>query len=289
MDGYRPIPGVRPGLARVWITLHFAHADQTMRKKIIGGRGLQGLQHKGCGERIAAIATTSHIRSVSIAMAFAVSCFGITNATAQTGKSRNLSVDEQQSATSRAMTDLGIGSAPAGASNRRSLRAADTANRYEMLLTERRPVAKNERRRLADIYVYDYAENKLLHRVVDTGTGDIVHRATFTDHQLPLTEAESNRAIGILAADQDARSFLNEEYARISGGLEFDLSNVDYKAATYIAEHNVQGITAQCGQIRCAEILIYTADNKIALDLRPVVDLSTGSVLSVETIHWGSH
>ena len=196
------------------------------------------------------------------------------------GDSRGLSAEERGNASYRTKVDLGL--AVSGVANRSTRSAHRPTDRYEELLVERRPQAKDENLRLADVYVYDYQDNVLLHRIINPANGKVLFRDRLSGQQLPLTSKEADRAVQALLHDNRVRGQLNRELMRITGRPLNNFNGIDYKAVVFIADESERGRPTRCGEIRCAEILMYTVDDKIALDIRPIVELSGGAVLAVQ-------
>jgi len=162
-------------------------------------------------------------------------------------------------------------------------RQLNSGNSRELLLVERRPgKASNVRR--ADVYIYDYATNQLEHQVINVDDGEIVHADFLQDVQLPLTTGEINRSSAIVFNDVDAKARLDTEFRRVTGKPLDSAEQIHFKAFSFVADQGRQRDLAMalhdCGRTRCAQILMYTSD-RVVLDVSPVVDLSSGQVLTV--------
>ncbi len=159
-----------------------------------------------------------------------------------------------------------------------------------LLLTERRQMEKGQTQsggRQADVYVYDYRTDRLIHTVVDTRRRLVLSRRTMQGVQLPLIDKEVARAMAIVMRDSVHRENLRAAFARVAGEQFLDLQQVDFKAFVFHADSLAQADTqpsAACGVHRCAQLLIYTLDN-VSLDYSPIVDLSKGVVTQVLAPH----
>lgn len=150
----------------------------------------------------------------------------------------------------------------------------------QLLLMERRHI-KGTTQRTADAWFYSYPNNETIHKIVDLETGTVLSSQIVIGTQLPLVEAEISRAFSVLLASRDDRRALEVAYRAVSGEEFVERSQVSYKAFVFHPDTVVDGLSRaarRCGTNRCAQMLIYTHDN-IALDMSPVVDLSTGKVL----------
>jgi len=150
----------------------------------------------------------------------------------------------------------------------------------QLLLMERRRV-KGASERLADAWYYDYSSNETIHKIIDLGSGVVRSSEVVVDLQLPLIEDEIARAFDVLLTSPSDRNALSRAFRAVTGEAFEDRAQVNYKAFVFHPDTVVDGLTRgarRCGIHRCAQMLIYTHDN-IALDMSPVVDLSTGRVL----------
>ena len=87
----------------------------------------------------------------------------------------------------------------------------------EVLLVERhqedkQTYAQGRWPRRADVYVYRYADDTLIRQVYNMDTNQVDQVDQVLGVQLPLTEAESQRALAIALADATMRPQLNAEF-----------------------------------------------------------------------------
>ena len=142
--------------------------------------------------------------------------------------------------------------------------------------------------RRADVYVYRYTDDTLVRQVYNMETNQVDQLDQVQGVQLPLTEAESQRALAIALADATMRLQLDAEFRLIT---QQDLVSADQlilKAMTFHADAapgQDLGAAAQCGAKRCAQLLLAAGDN-VALRVIPIVDLSSGAV--VQALPFGS-
>lgn len=227
-----------------------------------------------------------------VAVLFALTTLG-TIAHADDGKNRSLKKSERTRSMHSAMSDVGAATTRQTESSTQRARRARNATvgvpRHHLLLTERRPAAKGDDAKLADVFIYNYASESLLHRVIDTATDRVIYRGTSRGEQLPLTPDESERALAALFANTDARAMIEQEFLRVTGTALGNLSDVQHKATIFVARESTRDSIRKCGSWRCAQILIYTTNDRIAIDLRPVVRLSTNRVIAVDTIQNAGH
>jgi hypothetical protein len=163
----------------------------------------------------------------------------------------------------------------------------------EILLVERHQEDKQTYEqgrwpRRADVYVYRYADDTLIRQLYNMDTNHVDQADQVQGVQLPLTAAESQRALAIALADAKVRPMLDAEFRLIT---QQDLVSGDQlilKAMTFHADSapgRELGEAAQCGIKRCAQLLLAAGDN-IALQVIPIVDLSSGKV--VQSLPFGS-
>ena len=162
------------------------------------------------------------------------------------------------------------------------------ASNSAILLIERHRESKQTQqrgswRRRADVYLYDYDSDQLTIALVDVESGVVESLSQASGVQLPLTDFEIERAAEIVMADVEVWAEISAEIDRLTGSPAMSLHAVDVKAFTFLAStlpHRVNAAAETCGQQRCAQLLLYTTDD-IALDLMPIVNLSTGDVAQV--------
>jgi len=92
-------------------------------------------------------------------------------------------------------------------------------NRRELLLMERRVASEKSSNstREADVYIYDYSTDEVIHLIVDLEDRSVTRRERVQNVQLPLTAAEVKRAIDIVFVDEANSEAIGEEFYRITG------------------------------------------------------------------------
>lgn len=149
-----------------------------------------------------------------------------------------------------------------------------------LLLLERRH-SKASTERLADAWYYHYPSNETTHKIVDLTTGVVRSADAVIDVQLPLVDEEINRAFDVVLRNASHQRSLEAAYREVTGSQFSNRSQISYKAFVFHPDTVQDGLTPEarrCGIHRCAQMLLYTHDN-VALDMSPIVDLSTGRVL----------
>ncbi len=169
---------------------------------------------------------------------------------------------------------------PAGRS--RGLAEANRAEteRTELLLVERHQGEKDDPARRADVYVYDYNTNELVHTIVDVETQETISVERSRGTQLPLTQNEIQRARDLIFGDDEEFALIDAEYQRITGGPLSDVDQLNVKAFTFHAaslRRNLNPASKRCGKHRCAQVLLYTAHD-VVFEISPIVDLSANVV-----------
>jgi Cu2+-containing amine oxidase len=167
------------------------------------------------------------------------------------------------------------------------LHAATTGER-EVLLVERREASKaayasGNWQRQGDVYVYDYATDDLIHAVVDVQSGEVVTVERLQGVQLPLTQQEEQRALALVQADDAVWTALAERFQAITGEPLQRIDQLQGKVSLFYGDampDRLNESSQQCGQRRCAQVLLFTVD-KTLLELMPIVDLSQGQVVQI--------
>jgi hypothetical protein len=163
--------------------------------------------------------------------------------------------------------------------------------RREILSVERRRDAEKQqagrarpaRTRSAEVLVYDYDENVTRRIGVRLPGGEVESFETLPGVQPPLAPAEVQRALAIAYADPRVRGRIQDLYRARTGTPLADPGELHSKAMVFDARSNPIGLSAaaaRCGEHRCAQLLLFTAD-LFAIEATPIVDLSSGAVVQV--------
>lgn len=188
-----------------------------------------------------------------------------------------LSAEELASATS-----LGETGEVSGFSTRSLSASASTSAEIppQTLLVERRQTRKNESSRLADVYTYHYDSNELERSIIDLNTRSVLNTSRIQGVQLPLVEAELDRAAQLLFDDDEELELISQEFLRVTGSPLVSRDQLHVKAFTFSADslpQKVNEASSECGIRRCAQLLLYT-DTDIIFEISPIVDLSANVV-----------
>ncbi|MCL4863333.1 MAG: hypothetical protein KJZ93_28265 [Caldilineaceae bacterium] len=158
----------------------------------------------------------------------------------------------------------------------------------EVLLVERHDAAKTAYAtgawpRRGDVYVYEYATDTLVYSTVDLESGAVIATERVQGVQLPLTTHEKARALALVQADAPLWGSLTARYQAITGQLLTHIDQLQVKVSVFHADvmpGRLNPDAEQCGQHRCAQVLLFTVD-KTLLELTPIVDLSQGRVVQI--------
>ena len=175
---------------------------------------------------------------------------------------------------------------PAAAALGMTTDGVPTTPAEEILLVERhqedkQTYAQGRWPRRADVYIYRYADDTLIRQVYSMETNQVDQVDQVQGVQLPLTETESRRALAIALADPKVRPLLDAEFRSITQQELIAADQLTVKAMAFHADAapgQDLGMAAQCGKKRCAQLLLAAGDN-VALQVIPVVDLSSGAVV----------
>lgn len=154
-----------------------------------------------------------------------------------------------------------------------------------ILLIERHEEDKaveEDGRRRADVYVYSYDDDVLTLSVVDLATGEVDQSRVVPDTQLPLIAEESQRAMDLATEDVATRQALATAYRQATGrDLADPATELEVQPIIFRADANpaTRGPATACGRHRCAQLFIMSTDD-LLVNLTPIVDLSTGRVVS---------
>lgn len=158
----------------------------------------------------------------------------------------------------------------------------------EVLLIERHQQAKqtvttDSAGRQGEVFVYDYASDKLARVLVDLAAQSVLSTEEVQNVQLPLTDTEIARALDIVYADPVISQTVTEQYRAATGSELNSVADLNHRVFVFRADtmpDRVNERSALCGLHRCAQVLLYTYD-LIAFEATPLVDLSTDEVVQV--------
>lgn len=205
-----------------------------------------------------------------------IAALGVTIAGAQTDDTARgtdpLSIDETETA-----LGLARGSNPGEALGLGEDDLVLLVERHE----ENKDVEEDGLRR-ADVYVYSYDDDVLTLSIVDVATGEVDRSRVVPNTQLPLIPEESQRAMDLALGDAATRQALATAYRQSTGrDLADPATDLEVQPIIFRADANpaTQGAATVCGRHRCAQLLVESTDD-LLVDLLPIVDLSTGRVVS---------
>jgi hypothetical protein len=147
---------------------------------------------------------------------------------------------------------------------------------------EEEKAAEDGAPRRADVYVYSYDDDVLTLTVVDVDAGTVDHSEVVPNTQLPLVAEERDRVLDLALADAPFADLLATRFRQATGR---DLADpaTDVEAVPIIfrsdANPGTVGPARACGVHRCAQLMLQSSDD-LLIDLLPVVDLSTGRLVS---------
>jgi len=147
--------------------------------------------------------------------------------------------------------------------------------RHTVAQVQRRQEPKDIEVRRADVLIYVYSEDFLLHGIANLKT-NVVDDVFVTQNYQPLiTQDEASHALNILLNDARTTLVVREHYEQITGTpfISADqLRQLQVTAGVYHAsDYPSQATAKDCGLHRCAQLLLF--------DRIPIVDLSTEKVV----------
>lgn len=137
--------------------------------------------------------------------------------------------------------------------------------------------------RRADLYIYRYADDTLLHYLYNYEDDSLTLLQQGQDYQPALSMDERDLVTQIAFADPALLAQMQEEYRIITGEELTQPSQISIRPFVYYsgASPATEPPQAQvCGRQRCAQLLIVTGDYTTFQAL-PVINLSTLSVASI--------
>jgi hypothetical protein len=136
----------------------------------------------------------------------------------------------------------------------------------------------DDRRRLADVYLYDYASDTLINRLVDLGTGRVERSSRQHGVQVPPTAAEVTRALEVVMADPRLGKGIRADYRAQTSKPLTKPSQLHAQGMAFLASRATgvegSGKVARCGVHRCVQLFVRIPRGKWVDTSRIVIDLS---------------
>jgi hypothetical protein len=225
------------------------------------------------------------LASAGVALAAPASQLGASAASAGLDP---LSPDEQARALAGAAALRSVSAAAVRTAQADPGQVAVTAPAEELVLLERHQESKDVMAagawaRRADLFLYRYADDTLVHGLYDYATGQTTVIEEVQGVQLPLSDGERATAIALAFADTPLHAQMADEYRLITGNALTSAAQLDFRVFNYHAGSNPEMETPAvqaCAINRCAQLLILT-DQNVTLRALPIVNLSTMRVVSV--------
>ncbi len=160
----------------------------------------------------------------------------------------------------------------------------------ELLHTERHTEGKAllHSSRQADVYFYDYANDLILHQIVDLVTGKIQRTHTLAPKQklLPVADIETAAALQLVLNHPKLGAQLRFFYERATGTALLSSKHLQAQGGLYHVnpggDSPLDAITRICQFHRCIQLLIPLQDQYFIDAGNLVIDLSAGQLLWVD-------
>lgn len=152
---------------------------------------------------------------------------------------------------------------------------------YSELHEEEKGVDVLSAPRRADVYLYDYARDRALLRVVNLDTGK-VETTSVVAGQPSASPEEAKTAAGLLLKDKRLGPLLRTGYERTTGRRLTSVKQLRtqaliFRAAQAVGATNAKAV-AECGEHRCLSVFVQLPNTEWVDTSRLVVDLSTRRV-----------
>lgn len=154
----------------------------------------------------------------------------------------------------------------------------------EVVAADLPPLAERSSSRLVSVAIYDYSVDRLHRLLVDLTRRSVVGTESAEGLQLPPTPTEAAVALDLAVKAEPAPRF-HREYRAITGNPLLTPDQVRAVAGVWRPAYPAaagRGHTAACGRHRCLQLLIAVPTGQYLNTQDLAVDLSTGSVLTIE-------
>lgn len=131
--------------------------------------------------------------------------------------------------------------------------------------------------RKAVVSLYDYTSNTAYDQVVDLAAGKVIETTASKKAQPPTSATEADTAMK-LAIESDAKLLFKSEFEDNMGVPLIDVDQVDYVAGSWVYDKTTKK-AKECGEDRCAQLMVSTANGVYLNTFDFVVNLSTKSIV----------
>jgi hypothetical protein len=127
---------------------------------------------------------------------------------------------------------------------------------------------------------YDYTSGTTYQSVVDLASGDVVDTTATTGLQPPTSSDEADAAIALAIASEKKLGFM-EEFESAQGVPLISPDQVTYVAGTFLFDGSTT-TGQECGEDRCAQLMVQVANGGYLSTWDFVVNLSTKSIVTIK-------
>lgn len=134
--------------------------------------------------------------------------------------------------------------------------------------------------RKAVVVLYDYTSDTAFNQLVDLAAGKVTKSTTSEKLQPPTSTTEADVAVQLAISSTEKLAF-KDEFEATQGVPLISPEQVDYVAGAWVYD----GTTAtgkECGEDRCAQLMMSTASGAYLGTVDFVVNLSTQSIVAVK-------
>ena len=140
--------------------------------------------------------------------------------------------------------------------------------------------------RRADVYYYDYANDEVLHQVINVQTGQVEEAYTQQGQQPAVTNIEATAAVQLILDHPQLGFTLRQLHRRASGHDLDTATDVAAQGGIFFADSAIgtplEKITGICKFHRCVQLFLPYDDTHFIDASNLVVDLSAGQLLWVD-------
>ena len=134
--------------------------------------------------------------------------------------------------------------------------------------------------RKAVVALYDYTHDVAYDQVVDLGAGKVVDSTKSAKAQPPTSATEADLAMRI-AVESDEKLAFKAEFEENMGVPLIDPDQVDYVAGSWVF-NKTTAKGKECGEDRCAQLMVSTASGVYLNTFDFIVNLSTQKIVRTQ-------
>ncbi len=163
-----------------------------------------------------------------------------------------------------------------------STKAITSLSNEKILLIERHQDKTVPHQRQISVYAYDYNKNRTTRYLINLNSGQLVSQEYLPKTQLPLIREEQDLVQQIIFSDPEQVELIQKEFKRLTKTELRNTNQLKLRSFIFIAHNSPEQLNKaaqNCGERRCAQVLLYLHDDTTVFEISPIIDISAATVI----------